>query len=334
MNRAWAASLSNIWHSANWPMWLAIVVAAVIVIGLIIAAVRSEGSLARNAVIFVVVMAIGIVAIFSMMRGSGAPVQSASVALSAPSAPSAASVPDRRPAAIATGLVFQAPLAASLPALSCLDGIAGESVENACEKALFASADSTAAAVSYTAAQISRLASFGNATAADAIMTPDLRALRRAIERDRYGLVAQVLMTRDGCTSTACPFFPSLTATVQIAGNMNERLYDGLVGRYAPFWNAPPPSSASNAPVSALGTPGAPGRPVSGDFPSASSIPPVNIMTPEPAAQGAQSAPRQPDANAPSARTAAPAAPKKSSAQKSRAQAPTSLAPGQAAEDN
>jgi len=331
MNRAWAASLSNIWHSANWPLWLAIIVAAVIVIGLVIAAVRSEGSLARNAVNFVVVMAIGIVAIFSMMRGSGAPVQSASVALTAPSA---ASAPERRPAAIATGSAFQAPLAASVPALSCLDGIAGESVESACEKALFASADSTAAAVSYTAAQITRLASFGNASAADAIMTPDLRALRRAIERDRYGLVAQVLMTRDGCTSTACPFFPSLTTTAQIAGNMNERLYDGLVGRYAPLWNAPA-SSTSTAPVAALGAPGAPpGRPVSGDFPSASSIPPVNIMTPEPAAQGAQSAPRQPDTNAPSARATAPAAPKKSSAQKSRAQAPTSLAPGQTADDN
>lgn len=331
MNRAWAASLSNIWHSANWPLWLAIIVAAVIVIGLVIAAVRSEGSLARNVVIFVVVMAIGIVAIFSMMRGSGAPVQSASVALTAPSA---ASAPDRRPAGTATGFAFQAPLAASLPALSCLDGIAGESVESACEKALFASADSTAAAVSYAAAQITRLASFGNASAADSIMTPDLRALRRAIERDRYGLVAQVLMTRDGCTSTACPFFPSLTTTVQITGNMNERLYDGLVGRYAPLWNAPA-SSTSTAPVAALGAPGAPpGRPVSGDFPSASSIPPVNIMTPEPAAQGAQSAPRQPDTNAPSARAAAPAAPKKSSAQKSRAQAPTSLAPGQTADDN
>jgi hypothetical protein len=73
---------------------------------------------------------------------------------------------------------------------------------------------------------------------------------------------------------------------------------------------------------------------MSGDFPSASSIPPVNIMTPEPAAQGAQSAPRQPDSNAASARAAAPAAPKKSGAQKSRAQAPTSLAPAQADDNN
>ena len=43
-------------------------------------------------------------------------------------------------------------------ALACLDTIAGETVENACEKALFASPEATAAAVSYVAAQLSLLA--------------------------------------------------------------------------------------------------------------------------------------------------------------------------------
>lgn len=324
MNRAWAASLSNFWHSTNWPMWLAIAVAAIVVVVLVIAVFRSEGSLAKGWVVFVLVLAAGIVAIVMMTRGPSAPLTSAS---SAPPAP------DRRFAAPLTAVALPPPQPASLPALSCLDGIAGESVESACEKALFASADSTAAAVSYAALQITRLASFGDAASADKIMTSDLNALRRTIERDRYGLVAQVLMMRDGCTSTACPFFSSLINPVQIAGNMNERLYDGLVGRYAPFWNA------ASSPVQAAGPPvaasGPQGKPLSGDFPSASSIPPVNIMTPEPAAQGAQSAPRPPDSGAPSARApAALAAPKKTSAQKSRAQAPTSLAPARADDDN
>lgn len=319
MNRAWAASLSNFWHSTNWPMWLAVIVAAIVVVVLIVAVLRSEGSMPRGGLIFVCVLAIGAAAFFVMNRGPKAAVESASTAPSIVTAPMAG---DRRSAP---------PMTASLPALSCLDGIAGESVESACEKALFASADSTAAAVSYAAAQITRLASFGNAAAADKIMSPDLNALRRTIERDRYGLAAQVLMARNGCTSTVCPFFQSLTNTTQITGNMNERLYDGLVGRYASSWNAPPsPAPAAVPPVAALGPPQ--GKPLSGDFPSASSIPPVNIMTPEPAAQGAQSAPRQAEAGTSSTR--APAAPKKSSAQKSRAQAPTSLAPAQAADDN
>lgn len=333
MNRAWAASLSNFWHTTNWPMWLAIIVAAVVVVGLVIAVVRSEGPVPKGGIIFASVLAIGIAAYAMISRGPSTPV------LSPPSAPAssvAVSVPDRRPAATGGSYAFQAPLAASLPALACLDGIAGESVENACEKALFATADSTAAAVSYTAAQITRLSSFGDASAADKIMTPDLSALRRTIERDRYGLVAQVLMTRDGCTSTACAFFSSLTNTAQIGGNMNERLYDGLVGRYAPFWNLSASTAVVAPPPAAPGpSSGPPGRPMSGDFPSASSIPPVTIMTPEPAAQGAQSAPRSADSGTASTRVpAAPSAPKKTSAQKSRAQAPTSLAPAQADDDN
>ena len=142
-------------------------------------------------------------------------------------------------------------------------------------------------------------------------------------------------MTRDGCTSTACAFFLSLTNIVQIAGNMNERLYDGLVGHYAPLWNAAASAAPALPPAASPGSAGASqGKPLSGDFPSASSIPPVNIMTPEPAAQGAQSAPRQADSNSPSARAKEPAAAKKPSSQKSRAQAPTSLAPAKPDDDN
>ena len=79
---------------------------------------------------------------------------------------------------------------ASLPALSCVDDLAGESVETACEGALFASPDSVAAAVSYAASQVSSLTAFGDVSAANKVMTPELQALRRAVERDRYGLVA------------------------------------------------------------------------------------------------------------------------------------------------
>src|SRR5471032_3467921 len=42
-------------------------------------------------------------------------------------------------------------------ALACLDGGAGETVENACEKAVFANPQSAAGAVAYTAARLSLL---------------------------------------------------------------------------------------------------------------------------------------------------------------------------------
>ena len=82
-------------------------------------------------------------------------------------------------------------------------------------------------------------------------MTSELQALRRAIEQDRYGLVAQVLLARERCTPMECPAYRSLTDNHQIITNMDERLYDGLVARYAPLWNALPP--VTTASTGALG---------------------------------------------------------------------------------
>lgn len=323
MNRAWATSIENLWHSPNLPMWLTIAAAGFFAVVLLVTLFRAERSVANGALTVITLLAIGI-AVTGMMRASG----------------------------VAGGgqsgdLKSSGQAAASLPALACLDGLAGENVETACEKALFASADSVAAGVSYTAAQITRLAAFGNAAAANKVMTPELSALRRTIERDRYGLVAQVLSTREGCTlSSPCPFYQSLTNSAQISSNMSENLYNGFVGRYAPSWNAPPAGAGVPAPVAALGTVPPPGRPVSGDFPSAASIPPINIMTPETAPQGAQAGqrPAEPGASPPprSAPAAvinpqpAPAAAKKAAPapQKSRAQAPVQLAPPKESDDN
>lgn len=316
MNRAWAMSIENFWHSQSLPMWLTIAAAGFFAIVLLVTLFRAERSVANGALTVITLLAIGI-AVTTMMRASGV---------------SSGSSGDPK-SSVQSG--------ASLPALACLDGLAGESVEAACEKALFASADSVAAGVSYTAAQVTRLAAFGNVAAANKVMTPELNALRRTIERDRYGLVAQVLKTREGCSLSApCPFFQSLTNSGQISSNMSENLYDGSVGRYAAAWNAPP-AAVGGPPVAALGTVPPPGRPVSGDFPSAASIPPINIMTPEPAAQAAQR-PSEPTA-APAPRNApgavinpqpAPTAAKKAAPQKSRAQAPVQLAPPAASDDN
>lgn len=328
MNRAWAASIENFWHSPNLPMWLTLAAAGFFAVVLLITLFRAERSVANGALTVITLLAIGI-AVATMMRASGG----------------AAGPAAEMHAASATS---------ALPALACLDGLAGESVENACEKALFASPDTVAAAVSYTAAQVTRLAAAGNATAGKTL-SPELSALRRTVERDRYGLVAQVLTSREGCTTAApCPFFQSLTNPAQIASNMNERLYEGFVGRYAALWNTAAAVSSGmpagavpatpSAPVAALppGTVPPPGKPVSGDFPSAASIPPINIMTPEPAAQGAQSAARPADnaaatAHAPApapAPKAAPPAAKKAAPQKSRAQAPVQLAPPPPSDDN
>ena len=150
--------------------------------------------------------------------------------------------------------------------------------------------------MTYAAAQITRLTALGDVATANKSMTPELQAVRRAIERDRYGLVAYVLAARDHCTAADCAAFRALTDYHQIVVNMDERTYEGLVARYAPTWNAP----TTPAPVAALAplVPSMPtGKPTNAEFPTAASTPPVSIMTPEPGTTAA-----------PAPRAAAPAA--------------------------
>ena len=115
-------------------------------------------------------------------------------------------------------------------ALACLDAVAGATIETACEKALFASPEAVAAAVAYVDARFSLLASSIAVGQRDPAMRPAIERLRRAIEGDRFGLVAHVLMTR-GCTSTDCPDLKLVRDTSRIMSNMRSRAFDALCQR-------------------------------------------------------------------------------------------------------
>jgi len=319
MNWAWATSVDQLWRSPTFPMWLTLAAAGFFGIIVLITLLRAEKSVANGALTVIALLAVGI-AVAATIRGFG------------PGGGRNSSDEIRSPQ----------PMTAALPALSCIDDLAGETVLTACEKALFGSPESTAAALSYAASQITRLTAFGDVATAEKSMTPELRAIRRAVERDRYGLMAYVLAARDHCTPSDCAAFRSLTDSHQVMANMDEHMYDGLISRYAPLWNAPPPV----APVAALPSSMPTGRPTNADFPSASSTPPVSIMTPEPGSAATASAPRPPAsssvANAPlpsprptpAPATAAPAlaAAKKQPAPKlPRTAAPVQISPAPAA---
>jgi hypothetical protein len=309
-------------------MWLTLAAAGFFGIILLITLLRAEKSVANGALTVITLLAIGI-AVAATMRTFG---------------------PGDRAGSGETRSLQQT--SAVLPALSCIDDLAGETVLAACEKALFGSAESVAAGVSYAGSQITRLTAFGDAAVANKNMTYELLTLRRAIERDRYGLMAQVLMARDQCTPAQCAAFRSLTDSHQIVVNMAERTYDALISRYAPSWNAP-----AAAPVAALSPSMPTGKPTNADFPTAASTPAVNIMTPEPgpspsrasasapastttpasAANAALLSPRPTSSASPAALGAAkkpPAAPKPSRAAAAPVQlAPPASAPAAAAND-
>jgi hypothetical protein len=179
--------------------------------------------------------------------------------------------------------------------LACLDGMAGDAVEGSCERTLFATPEAMASAVSYTAAKLSLFADVSDfASRGNTDLEPLLASLRRAVEADRFGLVAHVLATRDGCTAEQCPALAMMRDAARLNANLAQRTYDSYVTRHSSVWPASAPPPVANAAPSAI--PGAPALPAAASaftspgsqrelfFPSADSIPPVNIMTAEPSA--------------------------------------------------
>jgi hypothetical protein len=284
MNWAWAASLDQLWRSPTYPMWLTLAVVGFFGICVLITLLRAEKSIANVALTVITLLALGMAAA-ETIRGASPAQLGAS-----------AGAPALQRASMA------------LPALSCIDDLAGDVVLAACEKTLFGSAENTAAALSYAASQITRLTALGDVATANLSMTPELEMLRGSVERDRYGLMAQVLVTRDHCSPSDCAIFRSLTDHQQVATNMAEGVYDSLIARYAPSWNATPAS----APVAMLSSSMPTGKPTNAEFPSAASTPPVSIMTPEPSATSS-AAPR-PAASSTPPPSAAPAPPRPAAA--------------------
>jgi len=203
-------------------------------------------------------------------------------------------------------------------ALACLDGGAGEAVENACEKKLFASAQSTAAAVTYMDARLKLLTDA--AAERDAGLLPLLASTRRAVALDRYGVAAHVLAIRDGCTADKCDAFALVEDASALKANLRAQVYDQYVSRYVASWNAPPAEKPAVSalpappPVASVLMPGQ-GRPAAvkpgehWDFPSAASIPAVSIMGSEPPLPKGAEAQAQAPVQAPSQANGAPPAP-------------------------
>lgn len=320
MNWAWASSLDHIWRSPTFPMWLTLAAAGFFGLTVLITLLRAEKSVANGALTVITLLAIGI-AVAATIRGFG------------PGGQGTASAQTRN----------VQPVRAGLPQLSCVDDLAGEAVLSACEKVLFGTAESSAAAVAYAASLITQLTDAGDAAA---VKNPssEFLALRRAVERDRYGLMAYVLTARDHCTPQGCPAFRSLADSRQIAVNMDDHVYENLITRYTSSWNAPPPAQVAAGPGAGAGLmaglpPSMPtGKPTNAEFPTSASTPAVSIMAPEPGPGAkpvaAARAPAAAPAPAPGAPAAAPAptAPKKQAAAKRPpAAAPVSIAPAAAA---
>jgi len=282
MNWSLAMSLDQVWRSSDLLMWLTLAAAGFFGVIVLFTLLRADRSIANGALTVITLLAVG-VAVAASLRSYGPAI---------PGVPS-----EVRTAPAPTG---------TLPALACVEDLAGDAVQQACERAVFASAESTAAAVNYMASMISRLTALGDAASAQRTMSSEMQAVRRAIERDRYGLVSQVLLARERCTPMECATYRSLTDNHQIITNMDEHLYDNLVARYAPTWNLPQAgTAASNSPLAMMPPSMPTGRPTNAEFPSAANTPAVSIMAPEPGT-GVKATGATPPAQQPAARAEKP----------------------------
>src|SRR5437763_13950726 len=279
MNLEWLPGLDLASGTFTVPLWVVGVASALVVALIVIAVVRSGlnefGSLVFRAAVIVIAVVLGWTYVNRSDERDKADERRAL---------------DQR----AAELVSRA--AAPGSAVACLEATNTETVEGACERVVFASPESVAAATAYISARLTLLADAHRYTARrDQGYESAIAGLRRTIAADRYGLASQVLATRDGCTADACDAFGLVYDDKKLRANMKDRLFDITVGRYAVNWptrTRPLASSSSGAPV----TP--PGPNVT--FPSSQSIPPVSIMNsePPPAAPGAPPprAPAAPDA--------------------------------------
>jgi hypothetical protein len=239
------------------PIWLAGAAAAVLVVAVLLA-VKRAGGVALIASLF----RVGLIA--AVVLGAWLYVQQRDVAAKDPNPGSERRALDDRKTALMAGSI------APGSALSCLDELAGEAVESACEKGVFATPEAVAAAVKYVTAQLA-LIDDGTAYAKrDASYAAELAPLRTAVELDRFGLVAQVLKEREGCTVDRCDALTRFRESTRVLGNLRDRTFEEQVKKYTAIWNAPRPAErvvAAAGPSVALPGTNGPGTVASGSAP-------------------------------------------------------------------
>ncbi len=188
MNWAWATSLDQVWRSPAFPMWLTLAAAGFFGIIVLITLLRAEKSVANGALTVITLLAIGI-AVAATIRGFG------------PTGGGGASAETRSPLHgeyLAAGAVMHRRSGGGNRFGGLREGVV--------RFRRIGRRGGVLCGVPDHAADRARRRRRANRN-----MTPELQALRRSVERDRFGLVAQVLLARDHCTPSECAAFRALT---------------------------------------------------------------------------------------------------------------------------
>ncbi len=132
--------------------------------------------------------------------------------------------------------------------LACLNGLAGDDVEAACEKALFAAPSTVASATSYVAARFALLADMVAYTKrGGGGINSTLLPLRRSLEADRFGFVAHTLAVADRCSSDHCEALALLDNPGQVRANLSGQTLERYLDHYLPVWAKAPDVPVADA---------------------------------------------------------------------------------------
>lgn len=163
--------------------------------------------------------------------------------------------------------------------LICVEYGGADLPDSTCDRLVFQNSASVQAAYEQVAARIQLLRDALEALKLDPQIEMLVARLRRPLERDRFGIVAQVLEEQSGCKLEACPALSLFADPNQILAHLKARTFAKNSTRPAGTMPA-----AAEAPAPAAG--GLPPRgnalPTDYPLPGPESIPAVNIMAPEP----------------------------------------------------
>ena len=228
--------------------------------------------------------------------------------------------------------------------LACLERT-GDALETACAQALFATPETIAAASVYTAARLDLMV---QSTRYAGPRTPQfddiIDALGVSLQQDPFGLTANILVQRKGCTAERCDDVAIFQNPERLRSNIRQKAFDANMARHSVNWRVPAPAPTSAVTTTTTVPAGTETRapiPEKYSLPSAASIPPVSIMNDEPAdrPEARDRAPRQPaaapprdeqvqaPAALPSAPTPTPERPAPARREKARPNAPLSISP-------
>jgi len=133
--------------------------------------------------------------------------------------------------------------------LACLEQT-GSAVGAACAQKLFANPETLAAANSYVAAQLDLLLAASRYSGPRSPQFNDaVGALEISLQQDTFGIAANVLVLRNGCTAERCEALAAFQHPARLRTNIRERIFEANVARHAGAWQEKTPSTAASAPA-------------------------------------------------------------------------------------